>query len=197
MGYLVIYPHPHAHTHHVTYKWIGPEGSYAYTGDLLTLRNQGPQSRVGGNPQLTRISTPLHKAAWEAHLRAHPDPTFTRYIVEGIEVGFRIGVNPEHQVQSAHQNMLSAREHPDVIGDYIGKERAAGHILGPFPKGIMPEVQINCLGVIPKKQQTYPSQKAAASMTPLTPSYAHCSTYQSIKWQQRQQSSGQGHLWLK
>ena len=117
------------------------------------LRNQGPQFRVRVNPQLTPISTPLHKAAWEGRLRVHPDPTFARYILEGIEMGFRIGVNPEYRVQSARQNMLSAREHPEVIGDYITKEKAAGHILGPFPKGSMPEVQINRLGAIPKKNQ--------------------------------------------
>ena len=117
------------------------------------LRNQGPQFRVRVNPQLTPISTPLHKAAWEGRLRVHPDPTFARYILEGIEMGFRIGVNPEYRVQSARQNMLSAREYPEVIGDYISKEKAAGHILGPFPKGSMPEVQINRLGAIPKKNQ--------------------------------------------
>ena len=117
------------------------------------LRSQGLQSSTQRNPLLAPMSTPLLQPAWATRLQSHPDPAYARYILEGIERGFRIGVNPICQVQSALRNMPSAKEHAGILNEYIGKETAAGRILGPFPKGIMPGVQINRIGVIPKKNQ--------------------------------------------
>ena len=51
-------------------------------------------------------------------------------------------------MQSAQFNMQSAREHSQIIDDYLLEEGTPGHILGPFS----PHTMLNiCFGVIPKK----------------------------------------------
>ena len=80
---------------------------------------------------------------------AHSDRRFAEYILKGIEQGFRIGFDRQRLV-SAKENMLSALQHPEVVEEYIAKERAEGHFLGPFPPGTFPEAQVSRFGVIPK-----------------------------------------------
>ena len=64
---------------------------------------------------------------------------------------FRIGFNHSSQLKSATTNMQSAFEHPEVISQYLQKERPLGHLLGPFEgTSDLPPVQINRFGVIPK-----------------------------------------------
>ena len=49
--------------------------------------------------------------------------------------------------------MQSAKEHPDVIDEYLQKETHQSNIIGPFPLHKSPQVHINWFGVIPKKHQ--------------------------------------------
>ena len=70
-----------------------------------------------------------------------------------MEEGFPIVVDPIASFVSAHRNMSSAAENPQVIEDYLTKEVAAGNIFGPFSPSALPEVHINRFGVIPKKYQ--------------------------------------------
>ena len=105
------------------------------------------------NHLFTTISTPLCLGAWKQHLVNHPDQDFVRFIVKGMEEGFPIGVDPTASFMSAHRNMSSAAENPQVIEDYLTKEVAAGNIFGPFSPSALPEVHINRFGVIPKKYQ--------------------------------------------
>ena len=49
--------------------------------------------------------------------------------------------------------MPSARDSPQVIEEYLQKEREQGNILGPFAPYLIPAVHINRFGVIPKKHQ--------------------------------------------
>ncbi len=46
----------------------------------------------------------------------------------GIETGFRVKFRYSYQRRSASRNMYSAREHPEIIWDYL----AAGRVLGTF-----------------------------------------------------------------
>ena len=46
--------------------------------------------------------------------------------------------------------MSSARDHPEVVRDYLAGECAEGTILGPFPAGSLPGLQVSRFGVIPK-----------------------------------------------
>jgi len=51
--------------------------------------------------------------------------------------------------------MLSARQHPDVITEYITKELSLGRMLGPFTDSNgLPPLHVNRFGVIPKGHNT-------------------------------------------
>ena len=72
--------------------------------------------------------------------------------MHGLEHGFHIGVRGG-SFQRAKQNMLSARQNPLVVEEYLQKELTQGNILGPFPQSALPEVHVNRFGCIPKKHQ--------------------------------------------
>ena len=101
--------------------------------------------------KLSTISTPLQADKWSEAMAAHPDHAFVRYVCNGIHFGFRIGFNRSSQLKSATTNMQSAFEHPEVISQYLQKERSLGRLLGPFEgTSDLPPVQINRFGGIPK-----------------------------------------------
>ena len=53
--------------------------------------------------------------------------------------------------------MLSARQHPEIISDYLAKEQSLGRMLGPFTEEMLPNLpslHINRFGVIPKGHNT-------------------------------------------
>ena len=105
------------------------------------------------DPHLATVSTPLILQAWRRRLARHPDHDFVRFILNGVEHGFCIGVDEAASFRPALRNMQSASQYPQVIEDYLSKETAAGNILGPFPTQIAPSVHINRIGAIPKKHQ--------------------------------------------
>ena len=96
----------------------------------------------------------LHWQAWSTELRSFPDKDFANFVIEGIRCGFWIGFNHRnHKCISAPRNMVSAKQNPQPIQEYLTKELNAGRIIGPLPVlSDMPgaRVQISCLGVIPK-----------------------------------------------
>ena len=105
--------------------------------------------------QLNVISTPLSVEQWSKALSVHPDQAFARYICNGLRFGFRIGFNRSSHLKSASANMYSAREHPEIITEYLHKELALGRLLGPFEDiSHLPPLHINRFGVIPKGHNT-------------------------------------------
>ena len=132
----------------------GNDGCYIYTNDLWRLHEKSKgRPTAGVDPRLGGVSTPLQLQAWIRRLRYHPDQDFASYILQGIEHGFHIGMDPPISLESAVQNMASARKHPTVIDDYLRKEVDSMNILGPFPSTSAPAVHINHFGVTPKKHQ--------------------------------------------
>ena len=84
-------------------------------------------------------------------LQYHPDREYAQFIVEGIQGGFRIGFDYGTNLCADNpQNMVSAKQHPQPIQEYLAY-LAAGRIIGPLALGI--NVQISRLGVIPKPHQ--------------------------------------------
>ena len=127
---------------------------YPYTSDLLCMdfcrQQEGCSLQV-----LSVVKTPLVVDAWARALHAHPDQAFTRYVINGLRYGFRVGFNQASPLQSATANMGSACLHPAVITDYIRKELSLGRLAGPFPEDSPPcELHINRFGVIPKGHNT-------------------------------------------
>ena len=68
-----------------------------------------------------------------------------------------IGFNHSSLLRSAATKMLSARQHPELISDYLAKEQSLGRMLGPFTEEMLPNLpslHINRFGVIPKGHNT-------------------------------------------
>ena len=132
---------------------INAGGHYRYMGDLRELDLCVPLEPKALPHALSVVVTPLRREAWSSELQAHPDAEFVRFILQGLENGFRIGFEyVRHTCTSAKRNMLSAVQHPQPIASYIEKEHLAGRIVGPLPPGTE-GVQVSRFGVIPKPHQ--------------------------------------------
>ena len=121
------------------------------TIDLWELSKCTPKKATVLPPELIKITTPLILSNWQRAMSGHPDRQFAEYITMGIQEGFRIGFQyGQHVCSPATGNMRSASEQPEVIEEYLGKEMAAGRILGPLDTTKLPGIQISPFGVIPK-----------------------------------------------
>ena len=85
-------------------------------------------------------------------LSQHPDRDFCQYLIGGITGGFRIGFHYGTNICQAAKNMLSTRENPAVVEQYLRKECELGRVMGPLKVGSIP-LHINRFGVIPKPHQ--------------------------------------------
>ena len=56
------------------------------------------------------------------------------------------------ECKSAKRNMVSARQNPEVVSEYLAKEGALGRIIGPLESDRR-DIQVNRFGVIPKPHQ--------------------------------------------
>ena len=76
---------------------------------------------MGGNAsqpkdEFQTIVTSLKVAHREVMLAIHPDREYVKYLLEGMQLGFRTGVSRNTPLSSARKNMLSAQEHPQANG---------------------------------------------------------------------------------
>ena len=129
---------------------------YVYLPELEALARC--HCRGGGRllHQLPQAHTPspLNGRVWEAALRTHPDHDYARYIVQGIQEGFRIGFHEgQLSLRPAIRNIPSAYEQPQIVDKYLQAECAQGRVLGPLPPPPIPELHISRFGVIPKRSQ--------------------------------------------
>ena len=121
--------------------------------DLRRLESFTPTPVPVLPKKLCEVITPLRVEAWSRALRHHPDQEFAGYIVRGIQQGFRIGYNRRAgRCQSAKRNMLSAEQNPEVVDQYLRKEKEAGRVVGPLPQHIA-GLHVSRFGVIPKPHQ--------------------------------------------
>ncbi len=51
--------------------------------------------------------------------------------------------------------MYSAREHPEIIWDYLANPCAADRVLGPFSLDAFPGIQTSRFGVIPPQKKKF------------------------------------------
>ena len=47
----------------------------------------------------------------------HQDAYFARYILTGLSEGFRVGFSLSGSLRSAHRNIFSAYQHPEVVDE--------------------------------------------------------------------------------
>ena len=126
---------------------------YRYIKDLLSLDECRTESRAYALPPgMEAINTPLDWRQWEVCLADHPDDLYRNYIIKGIRDGFRIGFDYKlaPQLRSAHSNMQTATQRPEVIRTYLAEECSEGRVLGPLDPIQYPFVHTNRFGVIPK-----------------------------------------------
>ena len=105
------------------------------------------------SPALQGMATPLQWEVWQEAMASHPDRDFMEYIIAGLRESFRIGYDYQgHKCKGCEDNMKSAKEHPQVVDDYIMKECLAGRLLGPLDPQMFTEVQVSRFGVITKSE---------------------------------------------
>ena len=94
------------------------------------------------------VTTPLAVSQWASRLEHHPDQRFVKYVIQGIQSGFKVGCSPSSPFRSAKHNMHSAQVHFEIIDRYIADEIQLGRIVGPISQPL--GVHLNRFGVIPK-----------------------------------------------
>ena len=123
------------------------------TEALLALDSCRPMAVQCHRGDWSRIVSPLKPDIWEKALESHPNRDFARLICSGIRHGFRVSFNYHtSSCKPAKGNMQSVSQHRDVVEQYIGEEREAGRVLGPFKLSTFPHVQVSPFGVIPKAE---------------------------------------------
>ena len=120
--------------------------------DLQSFDAARPQKQPPLPRSASLITTPLNLETWSQALTHHPDPTFAQYILSGIRDGFRIGFDyNSHRCRPAKSNMLSAKEHPQVVIRYIDGELAHKRLVKLASHAQSLLIQTSPLGVIPKR----------------------------------------------
>ena len=101
------------------------------------------------------VHTPLICTAWSQALARHPDQTLVRFLLRGITEGFGIGHRRSigHDLKSSRKNLEGAIQHPQVVNDYLEKERSLNRVARLYNKSQLPTVHISRFGVIPKSHQ--------------------------------------------
>ena len=90
--------------------------------DLMALDACRPTSLSTLSLSLISSASPLPVAAWEQYLFKHPDGRFSKYILEGLASGFRIGYDCSSHPHPSSRNMKSAQENKEVVSRYIAKK---------------------------------------------------------------------------
>ena len=71
--------------------------------------------------------------------------------MSGLRQGFRVGFDYAHSgCQRASSNMHSAREHAQVIREYLAVQCSEGRVVGPLNPPWSQSIQISRFGIIPK-----------------------------------------------
>lgn len=128
---------------------------YQHTSQLLALEACVSDSNRTLPRELARVVTPLRLEEWTSELQAHPDQEFAKYILRGIDTGFRVGFNSRLvKLKSRPLNMPSADEHPEVVQGYLQDEVASGRVV-LVSQTVVGERNIHAspFGVIPKKSK--------------------------------------------
>ena len=107
------------------------EGSFCkYTADLLCM-DTCSGCRTGVHPRLSLGHAPLVPTAWALALGDDPDRVFMRYLLRGMTEGSRVGFHHDAQLRSAPRNMISTRQHLEVVQAYLANECTLSRRLGP------------------------------------------------------------------
>ena len=74
----------------------------------------------------------------------------SEFLINGFKHGFRLYSVIEDAVLEA-PNLLSAKQHPDIVDEKLRKELDANRIAGPFDTPPLNQFTVSPLGIVPKK----------------------------------------------
>ena len=97
------------------------------------------------------VTTPLRVGAWGKTLTGHPNPEWVEALLEGMRQGFRIGIQKTPRCWASPSNSPSARQHSEVIRQYVQDQLKKGYMAGPFPPAECAHIITSSMAVIPKK----------------------------------------------
>ena len=97
------------------------------------------------------VATPLRPEAWRQALAKHPNPAWVAALVQGIQQGFRIGLQEHPQCRPRLTNTPSARDHSEVVDQFVQAQVSQGYMAGPFPAQDCANIITSGIAVIPKK----------------------------------------------
>ena len=114
-----------------------------------------PSQQLSLPDELHVITIPLRVSAWEEAPSKHPDKQFAKYVVSGLKNGFHIGFDHiMSKLTSSQNNMLSAKEYPHVVDEYLLHETSMDRM---WKMTEPPSVPFHChvspIGVVPKKNR--------------------------------------------
>ena len=117
----------------------------------LAAANDKVQQRQ--RDQQPSVSTPIDVLSLELELSSHPDRAFVTILIHALKYGMHIGYNGPQKYRVS-RNLISARQHPDVISANLQKEIKLRRVAGPFPSVPLPNFQCHPVGVVPKKHSS-------------------------------------------
>ncbi len=112
-------------------RYGGPQ-----VAQLDALEARVPQGHAQLTEALLEITTPLCGLIWEQELSNHPDQQFASYVTNGITKGFRIGFDDTKGLRSCASNIRSATDHPEVVSDYLNREKALNSMVVVSPQDL-------------------------------------------------------------
>ena len=96
------------------------------------------------------IFTPVHWEILSASLVGYPDRD---YVCNGFRLGFRIGIREgEVDLSSTDPAVAKPARLQSELRKKLNSELSAGHVLGPYDRPPLPDMQISPLYVVPKSE---------------------------------------------
>ena len=97
------------------------------------------------------IHSPLLASIWKTELLGHPDRAYVKYIIQGLNRGFRIGFDRRQHISSASGNLHIDK--PEVVTEYLQREVLLDR-MWKIPLMVIPRgVHYSPLGIIPKRNK--------------------------------------------
>ena len=120
---------------------------------LRELHRCRPPPHHVATAQLSHIETPVKLSAWRAALAAHPAQEFARYILDGLEQGFRIGFSYDKAIlRQVGRNMPCSNS--EVVDEYLSEELKLNRLVRlSGAEATKAGVHCSSIGIIPKKNK--------------------------------------------
>ena len=80
-------------------------------------------------------------------LQYHPDENFVSYLCSGLEHGFDTLVSDTNLKTKECNNLLTARDNPEIVDELLEAECAKGYAYGPFSEAPFEQYRVSPIGV--------------------------------------------------